>query len=50
MIVKSENSDSDISRIVLRLGGFHLMMSYIGAIGHIMDGSGKKINKNVSDF
>ena len=30
-------SDLDI---VCRLGGFHLLMSYLGCIGHIMSGSG----------
>lgn len=27
-------------RIVCRLGGFHLLMSYLGCIGHVMAGSG----------
>lgn len=26
--------------IVLILGGFHLMMSYLGSVGHLMKGSG----------
>ena len=26
--------------IVCRLGGFHLLMSYLGSIGHVMSGSG----------
>jgi hypothetical protein len=38
-IVKS-NRNQDISRIIVKLGGFHTMMSFIGSIGHIMDGSG----------
>ena len=38
-IVKSSRNQ-DISRIIVKLGGFHTMMSFIGCIGHIMDGSG----------
>ena len=30
----------EIDRIVVRLGGFHLIMSYMGAVGFIMKGSG----------
>jgi len=26
--------------IVCRLGGFHLLMSFLGSVGHIMSGSG----------
>lgn len=39
-IVKSADSSSDISKLVVRLGGFHLLMSFLGTIGHIMNGSG----------
>ncbi|XP_061723992.1 uncharacterized protein LOC133530150 [Cydia pomonella] len=38
-IVKS-SQDALISKIILRLGGFHLLMSFMGAIGKIMAGSG----------
>nr|CAI5866755.1 unnamed protein product [Callosobruchus analis] len=38
LIEQSENPD--FKRIVVRLGGFHLLLSYLGAIGHIMEGSG----------
>ena len=33
-------SSLDLSKILVRLGGFHLIMSYMGAIGNIMQGSG----------
>ena len=33
-------SSQDLDKVIIRLGGFHLLMSYIGSIGHIMDGSG----------
>lgn len=32
--------DSVLSRVEIRLGGFHLLMSFLGAIGMIMGGSG----------
>lgn len=34
-----ENSEK---KIIIRLGGFHLLMSFLGAIGYIMQGSGMK--------
>ena len=34
--------DADLSNIILRLGGFHLLMSFMGAAGYIMAGSGLK--------
>lgn len=39
-IVASAESDSDISKIVVRLGGFHLLMSFMGSVGRIMEDSG----------
>ncbi|XP_043279745.1 uncharacterized protein [Venturia canescens] len=33
-------SEGELDDVVVRLGGFHLLMSYLGSIGHIMDGSG----------
>lgn len=30
----------DLDKVVVRLGGFHLLMSYLGSIGKIMTGSG----------
>ncbi|XP_044760396.1 uncharacterized protein LOC123317849 [Coccinella septempunctata] len=40
IICQSDNPD--FKNVVVRLGGFHLLMSYMGAIGFIMDGSGLK--------
>ena len=39
-IQKSSAQDSIIRSIVLRLGGFHIQMCYLGSIGYIMSGSG----------
>ncbi len=39
-IVENEPVSSPIKRIVLCLGGFHLKMSFLGTIGHIMAGTG----------
>ena len=39
-IQDSVSSDSDVKSIVIRLGGFHTQISYLGAIGNIMAGSG----------
>ena len=36
----SQESESTMKSCVLRLGGFHMCMSFLGAIGHIMQGSG----------
>jgi hypothetical protein len=38
-IVKS--SDPELKRIVVRLGGFHVLMSLMGSIGYVMGGSGQ---------
>lgn len=38
IIAHSENGE--LSNVVVRLGGFHLLMSFLGAIGNIMAGSG----------
>ena len=41
LIIKaSEPVGSCIKSVVLRLGGFHLRMSFLGSIGHLMAGSG----------
>ncbi|KZS22069.1 Uncharacterized protein APZ42_010961 [Daphnia magna] len=37
-----KKSNSDLSHVVLKLGGFHTQMSYIHAICSLMDGSGLK--------
>ena len=39
-IVNDEPPESDLKRVVLRLGAFHTQMSFLGSIGHIMKGSG----------
>ena len=39
-IVDAEPLDSELKNIVLRLGGFHLEMSFLGSIGHLMSASG----------
>ncbi|KAK5638255.1 hypothetical protein RI129_012550 [Pyrocoelia pectoralis] len=38
-IVEGSNSE-ELRNVVVRLGGFHLLMSYLGAIGYIMSESG----------
>ena len=40
IIVANETSDRDLQSIVLRLGGFHVEMSFLGCIGYLMSGSG----------
>jgi len=40
MIINSEPMGSDLKGIVLRLGGFHAEMSFLGCIGHLMVSSG----------
>ena len=39
-IQEGVHGNSEIRSIVLRLGGFHTEMSFLGCIGHIMAGSG----------
>jgi hypothetical protein len=39
-ILSNEADESKLKNIVLRLGGFHLEMSFLGAVGHLMSGSG----------
>lgn len=41
-IVASAAPDSDLSKVVVRLGGFHSLLSFLGSIGEIMAGSGLK--------
>ena len=40
MIVANAPISCPTRNITLKLGGFHLLMSYVGCIGHLMDGSG----------
>lgn len=39
-IISASNPEDDLSKVVVRLGSFHLIMSFMGAIGFIMSGSG----------
>ena len=39
-IIESQSEESTLKSIVLRLGGFHTIMSFVGSIGHIMSGTG----------
>ena len=41
-IILNEDAASILKPIILILGGFHTAMSYLGSIGHIMEGSGLK--------
>ena len=40
LIIESEQSWSALKKIVLRLGGLHTEMSFLGCVGHLMAGSG----------
>ncbi|KAK6172758.1 hypothetical protein SNE40_016354 [Patella caerulea] len=40
LIVANEPVDSDLSSLILRLGGFHTEMSFLGCIGNVMSASG----------
>ena len=40
IIVMNEENESHLKSIVLRLGGFHTEMSYLGTIGHLMQNTG----------
>ncbi|KAL8564988.1 hypothetical protein ACOMHN_003364 [Nucella lapillus] len=42
MIIDGEPPNSPLCSIVLRLGGFHCQMSFLGCIGRLMAGSGLK--------
>ena len=39
-IIQTEPADSDLRKMILRLGAFHTEMSFLGTIGHLMAGSG----------
>ena len=34
------SASDELNNVVVRLDGFHLLMSYMGAVGNIMSGSG----------
>lgn len=40
MILESQPDSSELHSVVVRLGGFHTEMSFLGSIGHLMKGSG----------
>ena len=41
MSIKDQQDESSaLKKIVLRIGGFHQMMSFLSLIGYIMEGSG----------
>ena len=40
LIIEEEEKDSILKSIVLWLGGFHTLMSFLGSIGHLMAASG----------
>jgi hypothetical protein len=40
-IIKSDVSN-ELDNVIIKLGGFHLMMSFVGCIGHLMQDSGLK--------
>ena len=37
--LRKENADN-FTNLILRLGGFHLLMNYLGAVGKFISGSG----------
>ena len=39
-IIRSQPNDTELNQIVLHLGGFHMQMSFLGSIGHLMACSG----------
>ncbi|KAK3931373.1 Glycerophosphodiester phosphodiesterase [Frankliniella fusca] len=39
-MVLASPQNSPLRKVVVRLGGFHLLMSFMGSIGHLMSGSG----------
>ena len=42
MLVAEQGPDSALSGVFLKLGGFQMIMSYVGCIGQIMTSSGLK--------
>ena len=42
MIIETEPENSNLCQVVLHLGSFHVEMSFIGSIGHLMAESGLK--------
>ena len=43
MCIRDRSSpNDDIHNVIVRLGGFHLLMSFLGSISYVMAGSGLK--------
>ncbi len=40
LIIDSEPTGSDLKAVVLRLGGLHVEMSFLGCVGHLMAETG----------
>lgn len=38
----ASEAGSELSKVIVRLGGFHILISFLGCIGHVMAGSGIK--------
>jgi hypothetical protein len=41
-LINTESPDSELRKIIPRLGAFHTLMSFLGSIGYLMAGSGLK--------
>ena len=39
-IIQTEPANSDLRKVIVRLGAFHAEMSFLGSIGHLIAGSG----------
>ena len=39
-IIQTEPANSELRKVIVRLGAFHAEMSFLGSIGHLMAGSG----------
>ena len=39
IIVEGAQEDSPLRSVILRLGGFHILISFLGSIGHLMAGT-----------
>ena len=48
-IIQSRPDGSDLKGMALRLGRFHMQMSFLGSIGHLMAGSGLQALLEASD-
>lgn len=40
IVVEAEQQNNDLKKLILRLGGFHTQMSFLGSMGHLMSGTG----------